>query len=593
MTPPTPILDWSDDGAPRSRQFGDIYFSPEDGLAESRAVFLAGCHLPQLWEGRRSIIVGELGFGTGLNIVALMDLWRRERRGAGHLQIFSVEAHPLSRDEAARALAAFPEVSEAAQALLSVWPSPVPGRHRVSPPGWGMTLDLHIADVAEALASWDGKADAWFLDGFAPSTNPDMWAEPILQAIAGHSAPGARLATFTVAGAVRRGLAQAGFTVAKVPGHGRKRERLEAIYPGPQTPSEAPPPTVAVIGAGIAGASVARALQQVGIAATVFEAEHAGAGGSGFPVGLVTPRLDAGDLPLASLAAQAVRRAMALYQQVPGAVLHQGVTQLAGRNQKPDRFARIAGQPIWAEGEMILTGADESALQMQLAGAVNPAAILKAWLAGAPVIKAQVSSLLSRPDGGWELHDDTGQSVGQFDHVVLCAATGCRKLAVDGQPLRLPLSGVAGQADWVEADAPAVSGPMAWGGYAVPFGSSSLLFGATHDRGIDEASTSLEARARNLQTLRDRFPDLADQIERLPGLQSRAAVRAVTPDRLPLAGPLEEHPGLHILSGLGSRGLAFAPLLAEQVVATLLDLPRPLARAQSERLSPARDLPTT
>jgi tRNA 5-methylaminomethyl-2-thiouridine biosynthesis bifunctional protein len=144
------------------------------------------------------------------------------------LHIFSIEAHPITRDEAARALAVWPELGEAAQVLLDHWPGRARGFHRIDLPGFDATLDLAVMDVEDALAAWDGAADAWFLDGFSPALNPAMWREEILAAVAARSAPGARAATFTVAGAVRRGLAAAGFQVDKRPGFGRKKERLEA-----------------------------------------------------------------------------------------------------------------------------------------------------------------------------------------------------------------------------------------------------------------------------------------------------------------------------------------------------------------------------
>ena len=149
----------------------------------------------------------------------------------------------------------------------------------------------------------------------------------VLQGVAARSAPGARAATFTVAGQVRRGLSAAGFEVRRAPGHGRKRERLEAIFPG-QGLDPADPGRVAVIGAGIAGASVVRALRRLGVEPVHFEAETPGAGASGNPAGLVTPRLDAGLGPIARLAAQAYLRALDVFPEVPGAVLARGLSAI-------------------------------------------------------------------------------------------------------------------------------------------------------------------------------------------------------------------------------------------------------------------------
>ena len=198
----SPRLVWTDDGAPRSGRFDDVYFSQADGLAEARAVFLAGCGLPDAWAGRTRFTVAELGFGTGLNIAALLHLWRRTRPPGARLSVFSVEGFPLDRDDAARALATWPEIADAAGALLDGWPPATPGFHRLDLPAFDATLDLAVGDVAWALSQWTGRADAWFLDGFAPAANPAMWSDAVLDAIADRSAPGARAATFTVAGAV-------------------------------------------------------------------------------------------------------------------------------------------------------------------------------------------------------------------------------------------------------------------------------------------------------------------------------------------------------------------------------------------------------
>ena len=165
-SPPASPLVWRDDGLPQSALYGDVYFSSADGLAETRAVFLAGCDLPAAWRGRDRFVVGELGFGTGLNIAALLDLWRREKAPGQRLHVFSIEAHPITRDEAARALAVWPELGEAASVLLDHWPGRARGFHRIDLPGFDATFDLAVMEVEEALAAWDGAADAWFLDGF-------------------------------------------------------------------------------------------------------------------------------------------------------------------------------------------------------------------------------------------------------------------------------------------------------------------------------------------------------------------------------------------------------------------------------------------
>jgi tRNA 5-methylaminomethyl-2-thiouridine biosynthesis bifunctional protein len=202
---------WAESGLPRSSLYGDVYFSSDDGLAESQTVFLQGCGLPGAWAGRERFVVGELGFGTGLNIAALLELWRETSEPGARLHIFSIEAHPIAREEAARALARWPRIADAAEALIGRWPGRASGFHPVELPAFRAVLDLAVMDARQALGLWEGRADAWFLDGFSPALNPGMWTDELLSLVARRSAPGARAATFTVAGAVRRGLRGAGF----------------------------------------------------------------------------------------------------------------------------------------------------------------------------------------------------------------------------------------------------------------------------------------------------------------------------------------------------------------------------------------------
>ncbi|MBX9459919.1 MAG: tRNA (5-methylaminomethyl-2-thiouridine)(34)-methyltransferase MnmD [Brevundimonas sp.] len=581
----SPRLLWTEDGAPRSGRFDDIYFSREDGLAESRAVFLGGCGLPEAWRGRGRFTVAELGFGTGLNIAALLDLWQREGPPAGRLHIFSVEGFPLGRDDAARALEGWPELADAARALLDAWPAPTPGFHRLDLPAFNATLDLAVGEAAEALSQWSGRADAWFLDGFSPATNPGMWSDAVLDAVAARSAPGARVATFTVAGAVRRGLSERGFVVEKRPGHGRKRERLEARAPG--APGPAAEPVIAVIGAGIAGAALARAFAALGLTCTVVEETAPGAGGSGFPSSLVTPRLDAGDRGIAVLHAQALGRARALYAAVSGAVLAEGVLQLEQAPRDAGRFAKVAAQDLWPEGAMTPLDAaacsarlgepvETGGLFMRDALALNPAAVLEAWLGAANRIAARVARI--EPGAtGWRLTDAEGAVLLEADVVVIAAGWGAAALRPD-----LPLAPVRGQADWIEGVA---SPPAAWGGYAAPT-RDGLLFGATHERGETTADTTAAASAGNLRTLEARLPRLAGRVAAAGPVRSRAAIRATTPDRLPLAGELA--PGLFALTGLGSRGFCVAPLLAEHVAALAAGAPSPLPTAAAARVAAMR-----
>jgi tRNA 5-methylaminomethyl-2-thiouridine biosynthesis bifunctional protein len=604
MTPPHPLepafpspVDWDADGAPRSRLFDDVYYSSFDGLAESRAVYLEGCGLPQAWRGRARFVVGELGFGTGLNVLALLDLWRRTREPGARLHIFSIEAFPMSADEARRALAVWPELADLAERLTRQWPRRARGFHRIALDDLGAVLDLAVMDAADALQAWTGAADAWFLDGFSPACNPAMWSEAVLAGVARRSAPGARAATFTVAGAVRRGLEAEGFTVEKCPGFGRKKQRLEARRTGsPPAAPQTPAPSVAIIGAGIAGAALARAFHALGAAVQVIEAAGAGAGASGNPAALVMARLDAGGGPVAQLYAQALGRAADLVDAAPGAVIARAAVQLEAAPKDPSRFDRIAASDLFEAGALERLTAIQAGQQLGEATAVGglrihgarvvePSAILGAWLAMAKMTLAAVARI-EPAEGGWRLMGEGGDEIARADIVCIAAGADAARLAP-----QLPISAVRGQASVARASG--AMPPAIWGGYAIPT-RDGLLFGATHDR--DETGLDIrgEDHRRNLALLASARPVLAARIDPA-ALTGRAGVRAVTQDFLPVAGALasasgEAQPGLYILSGLGSRGFCAAPLLAEHVAALALGAPSPLPETLSEIVDPGRFL---
>jgi len=215
-----PILEWRDETIPVSRQFDDPYFSLAGGLDETRHVFLRGNRLPErLCQGFH---IAELGFGTGLNLLATL----LAHRGPGHVYYTSFEAWPMPAPDIARALAAFPEVDEVAVPFLDQWAR---GSRTLTFPN--LTATVIIGDARETLPAWTGRADAWFLDGFSPAKNPQLWSPDLLAEVARHTAPGGSFATYTAAGHVRRALAEAGFAVTRQPGYGRKRHMSTGSLP--------------------------------------------------------------------------------------------------------------------------------------------------------------------------------------------------------------------------------------------------------------------------------------------------------------------------------------------------------------------------
>jgi tRNA U34 5-methylaminomethyl-2-thiouridine-forming methyltransferase MnmC len=227
MTEPaaTAEIDWRDGDLPVSRRFADPYYALSDGLAEARHVFLAGNRLAERMAGARRFRIGELGFGTGLNILAAWALWRERAAPGAVLEATSFELAPLPRAAMARALGRWPELARLSAELLAGFR---PDAEIVLP---GLRLTVVTGDARATLPRWGGTAEAWFLDGFAPARNPEMWEPGLLAAVHDRTLPGGTAATYSAAGAVRRALAAAGFETARAPGFGTKRHMTLARRP--------------------------------------------------------------------------------------------------------------------------------------------------------------------------------------------------------------------------------------------------------------------------------------------------------------------------------------------------------------------------
>ena len=216
----TDQISWRDGDVPVSTRFDDPFFSLEDGVAETQHVFLDGNHLPARFAP--GFHIAELGFGTGLNLLVTWDAWTRAGQ-EGVLCFTSFEAFPMAVGDMARAHQAFPNFDGKRDGLLSAWC------------GQGgvielprLRLEVIKGDARETLPEWQGQSDAWFLDGFSPAKNPELWTAELMGEVANHTAPNGTAATYTAAGFVRRGLSESGFDVERVPGFGRKRHMTRA-----------------------------------------------------------------------------------------------------------------------------------------------------------------------------------------------------------------------------------------------------------------------------------------------------------------------------------------------------------------------------
>lgn len=213
-------LDWRDGRVPVSTRFDDPYYSLDNGLAETQYVFLAGNGLPERFKD--GFQIAELGFGTGLNLLAALKLWRDSGQ-TGRMRFTTFELYPLAAADMIRAQAEFPEVADIAAELAPFWEQ---GATDIDLP------DLHFrmitGDARQTLPQWADQADAWFLDGFAPAKNPELWEPDLMAEVGQHTAPDGTAATYSAAGAIRRALEAGGFTVDRIPGFGRKRHMTVA-----------------------------------------------------------------------------------------------------------------------------------------------------------------------------------------------------------------------------------------------------------------------------------------------------------------------------------------------------------------------------
>lgn len=588
-----PDIDWREDGTPVARAFGDVYFSAEDGLAETRAVFLKGCGLPEAWHGRRQFTVAETGFGTGLNFLALWQLWRQYRpHPQARLSFISFEAFPLKAEDAARAFAAWPELAPLASQLLARWPGPVKGVRHLAFDADGIDLILHLGDIAETLPASRFHADAWFLDGFSPAKNEGMWAGGIYPLIAARSAPGARLGTFTVAGDVRRGLAAAGFGVEKAEGHGRKRERLEARFPRARA-QPSTPRRIAILGAGIAGAAIAARLVAAGVEVAVFDpAPEAASGASGNPLGLMMPRLDAGESAEARLLIDAYLAARDAYRGRDGAT-ETDVRQMPRGETEAKRFAKLLADPPFPLED--LEAVAGGGLLHKRALILRPRKIVAGLLEGAELRTGRAPAV--------DLSSLTVEGE-VFDAIVLASGMALRQLIPD-----IDLTGRQGQVEHMTGAVEAPASALASGTYAIALGGERL-WGATFEPAGpgDSAAVSDAARAENLEGLEALSPWWVHEARRGAAV-SRASVRATTPDRLPLIGRAPDAagivslwgrkdapedwpvlPGVWVAGGYGSRGFTWAPWAAGLIAAGLLGSPPPADLPSLRAVSPDRQV---
>lgn len=644
-------LEWGEDGAPYSSHFDDVYYSRNNGLEESRYVFLEGNNLRQRWtnETPEQFCIAETGFGTGLNFLLSWQLWLQQPEPRPGLHYVSIEKFPLKKPDLARALAAWPELAPLTEQLLQVWPGLLPGQHRLLLNKGRITLDLWWEDVADALpdlASHGSSVDAWYLDGFAPSRNEAMWQDSMYRAMSSLSRQGATFATFTAAGQVRRGMGAAGFKVQKVPGFGRKRESLrgtlinsaEASLPR-ATPWDLPqhrppqPRRVMVVGAGLAGCSVAFALARRGIGVSLLDTGPVAGQASGNEQGILYTRLSTRHSTLTDFALQSFRFAASLYQQmfaaeqlldgIDGALRgsfhqHANLKDMATMQERLQAMPELAAVLSTEQAAQVLgVQPAQSGYWFPASGWLSPPAVCKTLIQHPAIELLDNCGTVSLQRQGDEwLARDGLDTISRASSVVICTGTSAHSM---DELNWLPLQSIRGQTTHIPRSdiSASLQAGFCHTGYIAPAREDRHCIGATFNLQDSDHQMRPEDHRTNIGKLAVALPAWREELARLDEtkLSGRVGFRCASPDYLPIAGPVPDRAsflqcyaglrknarqvipkrgeyvtGLYVNTAHGSRGLSSAPLVAEVLASQICSEPPPVSRELLRGLSPARFL---
>ena len=610
----TAELDWEivdDIEIPISKQFGDVYFSKDNGLLETRHVFLNGNDLTERLSQLHDyqyFCVGETGFGTGLNILTLWQLWQQVRLdNHSHLHVVSVEKFPLNKADLIRALNVWTELKPLAEKLIQQYPLPIAGCHRLSFPEERFSIDLWLGDAQDIFPTIPKTqtVNAWFLDGFAPSCNPDMWQANVLDHMVRLSDFGTTFASFSVAGVLKRGLKQHVIQISRPRGFGHKREMLKAIWldtsqtetqsQDSETTIAAPPKSetskqrkIAIIGAGIAGLSSAWAFAQRGHQVTIYEQNEPLSGASGNPLALLNPKLCPIEQAHEHLMTLSWQHALNFYPQFKAFRPIQ-VQQIALKNA--DELSGLVEQ----YPENVLTAnttlecfpeTEFPSLTLHQAGAVSPHQLRDEILqhANIRIEKVKISRLEST-DSQVTLWQDQ-QIIAITDHAIVCCAKQSAEL-FENYPVLKP---IRGQVSWVEnSQRPlALDQAYSYGGYCMQLDTAQLILGASFYPNRDDAEVLTEDHVHNYELIHNVFPKYAQGLPSVDTWQGRASVRAQSLDYLPLVGKIQNFGQIYTFAGLGSKGFLFAPLCSEILAALILGELCPVPQSLLDKLNPQR-----
>ncbi len=560
---------------PRSEQFDDVYFSADDGPGETQHVFLDGNNLPARWQGAERFTIGETGFGTGLNFLLAWELFDRTAKPDAFLDFISVEKFPLSVEDIRKGLLPWADrLSPYLDKMLAQYPIRVPGFHRMVFDN-RVALTLIFDDANDALAEVEGSVDAWFLDGFTPSKNPDMWTDKVFGEMARLSHDGTTFATFTSAGFVKRGLQAAGFAVEKKNGFGRKRDMLAGIYVGspltlPREQGERGG-SIAILGAGLAGCAAAYILRQYGFNPTLCDPNGIASGASGNPRGIINPRFTAFRTPGSDFYTAAFSHAVRLFPQMEKIGYERcGSLHLVADEEKEKRFSCTLENWGWHADHMRYLSADEASAALGItvskpglflpdSGQVNPSLLCKAYTKDIEVVRATIEA----------------------DAVIYANGPA---LVSDPAFADLRLQTVRGQITFVKETqtSSALKANLCYSGYISPAMEGLHVVGSTFQKWMADTNPVDEDDRSNLEKLAENLPSVTGF--KVTG--HRAALRVSANDRFPVIGRVSKSE--FITTAHGSHGIAGTLAGAHLLADFLRGGPFSLGKSTINALSPER-----
>lgn len=603
-------------GIPMSPRYGDVYHPAWGALAQARRVFLEGNGLPERWRGRDAFTVCETGFGLGHNFLALWQAWRDDPLRCGRLHMVSFEAHPFSAADLSELL--LPRLEEAerrlARQLIRAWPALLPGLHRLEFEGGSLTLTLAFGSVERLAKQVSARVDAFFLDGFAPRVNPQMWSRQLFGQLVRMANSQATAATWCCAGEMRRSLAAAGFLVSKVKGHGGKREMTVAsLRPGlgrSDGPfSRRPPASVIVVGGGLAGAGVAHALALRGIPSTVFDPAFAlGPGGShkGHLAAALTPSLSRDDDPRSRIARAGALRALARWQSFDEAARpwRCGTLEVV-RNARQASEWRRALDMLRLPGEWVCwldpdqarerTGVDLGAggLWFSAGQVVKMEPLLEAMLASSQLrlLAQSVHAISQGATGLWQVHGADGRPLASAEHLVLAAAYRTPALLSNMEgtgplPKLRAMYKMGGQVSYLGGPgAVDVRAILAGNGYCLPLVHGRTVVGSTYELDTESCRVTASGHDENLGKLDTLLGRRQSSMVDRDAVGGWAGWRAAVADRLPVIGPVAGAEGLWLACAYGSRGLSWCALAGDLIAAEMSGEPLPLERELLKKIA--------